>query len=597
MTRPFNALVNRAALLCAALGLAGLATLGVLIQRSEDRMLKDISGLDMVWTVSQVEMAYERLLASLDTLSAASLVDEHARDVAMVKFEDMRWRIDDLRDIAERERLSSRLAFSYSEATEGMGALLGALTTERGAIASLAAPEEAEAVAKRLMVHRPRLHRLSIAVSLGEAARVEDVRNQLRRRREQAAAIGFGGLSLAGLLAVFAMADARRSRRLAVESAAAAKAAKAADDAKTRFLTTISHELRTPMNGVLGLVALSRRAPASPDQDALLDQAERSGRRMMDLIGDIIDFTSGAPTGPLSNAVVSTYRLGDLAETLSRKFAEPGATDPFYAASPRFAVECAARAPEVIEIDGERLRKALEHLCAYLFETAGVEDLRVTLDHSAGEVRAEISFNYLAESEGRWRPERLLGGEPAAEVDEALFASDPLGPELARGFIKALGGRMEMAALYPGRTHVTVFAPAHARPEPLSFVDFDEGGEGGDVPSVGVALASASMRMVCETVLRGAGVNIVDASAHGVILSAVLVECQDAADADATIVAGLRVSHPAARIVALGWPERPEVFDDVAATPVEVNNLRAAVIGGATTEDTKATQSWRSETR
>ena len=71
----------------------------------------------------------------------------------------------------------------------------------------------------------------------------------------------------------------------------AKQAAEAANIAKSRFLATISHEVRTPMNGVLGMLELLKKTPLSDKQHSFTENAYRSGRSLLTLINDILDFS------------------------------------------------------------------------------------------------------------------------------------------------------------------------------------------------------------------------------------------------------------------------------------------------------------------
>ena len=71
----------------------------------------------------------------------------------------------------------------------------------------------------------------------------------------------------------------------------AKQAAEAANIAKSRFLATISHEVRTPMNGVLGMLELLKRTPLSDKQYGFTENALRSGKNLLVLINDILDFS------------------------------------------------------------------------------------------------------------------------------------------------------------------------------------------------------------------------------------------------------------------------------------------------------------------
>jgi signal transduction histidine kinase/CheY-like chemotaxis protein len=78
----------------------------------------------------------------------------------------------------------------------------------------------------------------------------------------------------------------------ALKSAAAAREkAEAASEAKSRFLATVSHEFRTPLNGILGLAELLAATPLSAEQSSYLAAIRASGDALSSLINEILDFS------------------------------------------------------------------------------------------------------------------------------------------------------------------------------------------------------------------------------------------------------------------------------------------------------------------
>jgi len=75
------------------------------------------------------------------------------------------------------------------------------------------------------------------------------------------------------------------------ELAVARDAALAAARAKSEFLANISHEIRTPMNGVIGMAELLALSPLTPDQQARVKAIETSGRSLLTLLNDVLDFS------------------------------------------------------------------------------------------------------------------------------------------------------------------------------------------------------------------------------------------------------------------------------------------------------------------
>ncbi|NEQ98782.1 MAG: response regulator, partial [Cyanothece sp. SIO2G6] len=72
----------------------------------------------------------------------------------------------------------------------------------------------------------------------------------------------------------------------------AQKFADAANQAKSRFLSTISHELRTPLNAVLGMVQLLQRDNSLTEQQAQrLATIGSSGEHLLSLINDVLEMS------------------------------------------------------------------------------------------------------------------------------------------------------------------------------------------------------------------------------------------------------------------------------------------------------------------
>jgi len=89
-----------------------------------------------------------------------------------------------------------------------------------------------------------------------------------------------GALAIAGLgllawtISVRVLVEINRSNRL-----------------KNEFLATISHELRTPMNGIIGALNLLRSGSLTPEQSSWVGVASRAASAMMMSIDDILQFS------------------------------------------------------------------------------------------------------------------------------------------------------------------------------------------------------------------------------------------------------------------------------------------------------------------
>ena len=102
------------------------------------------------------------------------------------------------------------------------------------------------------------------------------------------------GILFGGSLFVFIMYRllSITTRRIVESEQTAAKlmAAAEASRAKAGFMASVSHEMRTPMNVILGLDGLALNDPAlRPETRRRLEQIDRSGRHLLELIDNILE--------------------------------------------------------------------------------------------------------------------------------------------------------------------------------------------------------------------------------------------------------------------------------------------------------------------
>ncbi|MDP3369677.1 MAG: ATP-binding protein, partial [Brevundimonas sp.] len=164
--------------------------------------------------------------------------------------------------------------------------------------------------------------------------------------------------------------------------------ANAASDAKSSFLGVISHELRTPMNGVLGALELLRQTPLDLRQRRLVKTAADSGESLMDILNDVLDHSKiEAGKLVLVNAPMSLHAVVASATALFRANAESRGLS--------IALQLGDNVPDGVVGDAPRLKQVLLNLLGngVKFTEKGSVTLRLTAlmrDEVASRVRFEV---------------------------------------------------------------------------------------------------------------------------------------------------------------------------------------------------------------
>lgn len=64
-----------------------------------------------------------------------------------------------------------------------------------------------------------------------------------------------------------------------------------ADNAKMDFISSISHELRSPLHGILGSVECLQEQTWDAASDGLISQVEVCARTLLDIVNHVLDFS------------------------------------------------------------------------------------------------------------------------------------------------------------------------------------------------------------------------------------------------------------------------------------------------------------------
>ncbi len=184
----------------------------------------------------------------------------------------------------------------------------------------------------------------------------------------------------------------------------AKEAAEAGSRAKSEFLARMSHEVRTPMNGVLGMTELLRATQLTSEQRGFVDTVHGSGVALLRIINDILDF-SKVEAGKLELEQVDFVLadcVGNTVDLLRGRATAKGLA---------ISVRVAADVPPAVRGDPSRLGQILTNLVgnAVKFTERGSIEVSVEL---AGHVDGDVVLRFEVADHG-------IGIAPAAQ--ETIF--------------------------------------------------------------------------------------------------------------------------------------------------------------------------------
>ncbi len=219
--------------------------------------------------------------------------------------------------------------------------------------------------------------------------------------------------------------------------------ARAASEAKSRFLANISHELRTPLNAVLGLSELLVREDLPPETRRHSLLIRNAATNLLGIIDDVLDFSRieahrielRHEVFDLRGLVDATVAMFSGARTDGR-LAVVGEVDPTL--------------PEAVHGDPVRLAQVLNNLVGNAVKFTPRGEVRVHAARSEDE-DDRIRVRFEVEDTGIGIPEAALERvfDPFCQVDASTtreHGGTGLGLSIARSLVAAMGGTLEVSS-------------------------------------------------------------------------------------------------------------------------------------------------------
>ena len=220
--------------------------------------------------------------------------------------------------------------------------------------------------------------------------------------------------------------------------------AEQASQAKSRFLATLGHEVRTPMTGVLGMAELLQGTPLDTQQRGHVDAIRRAGEHLLRLVNDALDMARiEAGKLELVNAPFVLRPLLDEVAALMAPLAERKGL--------LFAEHIDADAPPALHGDRTRVQQILLNLIgnAVKFTEAGHVSLEVAALQPDGVRFVVADSGPGLNPEQRERLFRRFEQADGART-AARYGGSGLGLAISQELAAAMGGRIAVESA-PGK--------------------------------------------------------------------------------------------------------------------------------------------------
>lgn len=230
-------------------------------------------------------------------------------------------------------------------------------------------------------------------------------------------------------------------RSLVTKLFSAIARAEIANEAKRRFISVVSHEMRTPLNAIIGMSDLLRDTQLSREQADMLQTMRGSSQVMLGLVEDVLDF-SKIEAGKLT-IERADFDLHALVNSTCRIIATQAA-----AKGVEFVVSIMPEVPPAVRGDPHHLRQVLINLAgnAVKFTERGSVTVHVSVQE---ETAAEVALKFSVRDTGIGIPPEAQARifDSFSQADQTTtrrFGGTGLGTTIAKQLVELMGGRISL---------------------------------------------------------------------------------------------------------------------------------------------------------
>jgi diguanylate cyclase (GGDEF)-like protein len=229
---------------------------------------------------------------------------------------------------------------------------------------------------------------------------------------------------------------------------------------KAQFAATVSHEVRTPLNGVVGMLDMLKETRLTPRQQEFIDVAWNSSRTLIALINNILDFSKmEAGKLTLEEAEFSLAALlAEVVELLGRPAQQKGVGVSWIVA---------ADVPDRVIGDSLRLRQILINLTGNAVKFTERGEVTICVSLAAAEplmLAFEVRDTGIGMSDDVQRRlfEAYMQPDPSAT---RRYGGTGLGLAICKQLVELLGGEIGVRSVAGSGTTFSFSIPSRAAPQ------------------------------------------------------------------------------------------------------------------------------------
>jgi len=232
--------------------------------------------------------------------------------------------------------------------------------------------------------------------------------------------------------------------------------------AKSEFLAMMSHEIRSPMSGLIGVLDLLREAGLAPDHARMVDLARGSAEVLLAVLNDILDFSK--IEAKAIAVVPEPTRIKDLVS----RVVQPHTLDAARKGN-ELKTRYGSEFPEWVAIDPLRLTQILNNLLsnAVKFTTAG--EIELTVEIVGDDPDRRLCLAVRDSGIGMSTATIAALFEPFVQADASttrIYGGTGLGLCISKRLARLMGGNLTVASSKGAGSIFTLLLPFTAASMP-----------------------------------------------------------------------------------------------------------------------------------